>query len=114
MRRRDDRVSPEAQQYRKLYKTARWQRLREAQLTAHPLCDRHLKRGHTVRASVVHHLEAHKGDLVKFFDPANLQSLCAPCHDGDVQSEEKVGYSTEVGADGWPSDPRHPQNRTSP
>jgi hypothetical protein len=62
-------------------------------------------------ATVVHHIEPHKGDEVMFFDPANLESSCKPHHDGDAQSEERMGYSTEVGADGWPIDTKHPANR---
>jgi 5-methylcytosine-specific restriction endonuclease McrA len=110
-RRRDDRRSPGAQQWRKLYKGARWQRLREQQIRSHPLCERHRKKGHIVPATVVHHVDPHRGDPVKFYDPANLESVCAPCHDGETQSEERLGYSTQVGADGYPVDPRHPSNR---
>jgi hypothetical protein len=58
----------------------------------------------------VHHKEAHKGDPAKFFDPSNCEAVCKPCHDGELQSEERVGYSTEIGADGWPVDVRHPIN----
>jgi 5-methylcytosine-specific restriction enzyme A len=105
-----DRRSPEAQLYRKLYKTARWQRLRERQLAEHPLCERCLKRRRVTAATVVHHVEAHRGDTFKFFG-GPFESSCAECHDRDAQSEERIGYSREIGADGWPVDPRHPQHR---
>jgi 5-methylcytosine-specific restriction enzyme A len=112
MKRRDDRRSPEAAAYRKMYKTQRWQALRKAQLTAHPLCARCLKMTprRLTPAAIVHHAKEHKGDLALFYDPANLESLCAPHHDGDVQSEEKLGYSTEIDVSGWPVDPKHPSN----
>jgi 5-methylcytosine-specific restriction endonuclease McrA len=112
--RRDDRRSPEAAAYRKLYKSARWQTLRRAQLTQHPLCRRclHSTPRKLTPATVVHHIREHKGDEVLFFDPANLESSCKPHHDGEAQSEERVGYSTEVGVDGWPLDHRHPHNRS--
>lgn len=102
--------SDEATEYRKLYKLAAWRRLRIVQLTSQPLCDRCERQGKTVAATVVNHVQPHKGDKARFFDPANLQSLCAPCHDGAVQSEERRGYSTETGPDGYPADPRHPFN----
>jgi 5-methylcytosine-specific restriction endonuclease McrA len=112
--RRDDRRSPEAAAWRKLYKGKRWQALRQMQLTLHPLCARCLRMipRKLTPATVVHHVKEHKGDLVLFFDPANLESSCKPHHDGDAQSEERVGYSTQVGADGWPVDARHPANRS--
>ena len=110
MGRRDDRRSPEAAQYRAWYKTAEWQRLRMAQLSKQPLCERCLAKDRTTAATVVHHIEAHKGDRARFLDPTNLASSCAPCHDSDEQSEERLGYSKEIGADGWPVDPRHPGN----
>jgi hypothetical protein len=82
------------------------------QLREHPLCKRclEMKPRRLTAATVVHHIEPHKGDITKFFDPANLESSCAPHHDGDAQSEERVGYSTAVGEDGWPVDARHPQH----
>jgi 5-methylcytosine-specific restriction protein A len=61
-----------------------------------------------VRATVVHHVEPHKGDRDLFFAVSNLQSLCSTCHDGIVQIAERHGFSTEVDARGEPVDPRHP------
>jgi 5-methylcytosine-specific restriction endonuclease McrA len=111
-RRRDDRRSPEAAKYRSLYKGQRWARLRYQQLLAHPLCERCLRAtpSRLVAADVVHHIEAHRGNVAKFYDPANLASSCKPCHDSDEQSEERLGYSREIGLDGWPRDAAHPAN----
>ncbi len=53
----------------------------------------------------------HRGDRKLFWDSGNWQSLCKKCHDKHKQREERRGYSAAVGADGWPSDPRHPANR---
>jgi hypothetical protein len=61
---------------------------------------------------VVHHLDPHRGNEELFFDPTNLASSCKPHHDSDEQSEERLGYSREVGPDGYYVDPRHPSNRT--
>ena len=42
---RDDRRSPKAAAYRRLYKLAAWRRAREAQLHRQPLCELCLERG---------------------------------------------------------------------
>jgi 5-methylcytosine-specific restriction endonuclease McrA len=91
----------------------RWSKARTRYLAAHPLCVRCEARGHVAQANVVDHIVPHKGDLKLFWDPNNWQSLCKPCHDGAKQQEERLGYSTEVGTDGWPTDPRHPANAIS-
>ena len=64
-----------------------------------------------MRATVVHHRIAHKGDWQLFIDPENLESVCKPCHDSEAQQQERVGYSTRVDAAGIPEDPNHPFNR---
>lgn len=66
--------------------------------------------GRITVATVCDHIKPHKGEWSKFFDYRNVQSLCAPCHDRHKQSEERRGYSSQVGADGWPIDDRHPAN----
>jgi 5-methylcytosine-specific restriction endonuclease McrA len=105
--------SAEANEYRKLYQTKQWRILRERALLRDAFtcqrCKCMLKRGKShPQSAVVHHIEAHKGDHDKFFDLDNLQAVCWSCHSGVIQSEEKLGYSTEIGADGWPVDPNHP------
>ena len=57
---------------------------------------------------MVHHIIPHEGDLELFYNPANLRAVCWKCHSGAVQSEEVLGYSKEIGTDGWPTDPKHP------
>ena len=66
--------------------------------------------GKLVEASVVDHIEPHRGDLKKFWDRENWQALCAPCHDRHKQAAEKRGYSLSVDSRGWPVDARHPAN----
>lgn len=61
-------------------------------------------------ANVVDHINAHKGDRALFFEAGNLQSLCAWHHDSAKQQQERLGYSTQVGLDGWPLDGNHPAN----
>lgn len=108
-RRAPDQRSPDAERYRRLYKTARWLRIRLRQLAEHPLCQWCEAKGRILPATVCHHVDpASKQDA--FFDGPFL-SLCAPCHDSEAQKIEKIGYSTSIGEDGWPVDERHPANR---
>ena len=105
-----DHRSAEAAQYRKLYKTQAWKATRRQQLQQEPLCRMCMVAGRVIAATVADHVRPHKGDRVLFFDAANLQSLCAPCHDGAKQQQERLGYSTQIGYDGWPVDDNHPAN----
>jgi len=108
-----DRRSPEAEAYRRLYKDNRWRGkhgIRARRLAAEPVCRRCKQQGRITIATVVDHIKEHKGDPRLFFDYDNTQSLCAPHHDSEKQSEEARGYSTAIGEDGWPEDPRHPAN----
>lgn len=96
--------SAEAQRYRKLYKTARWQRTRGATLLRdNYLCQWCKKRGHITIATVCHHEDKDsKADPATFFE-GPFVSLCAPCHDGDAQSLERDGkVKPIIGVDGWP------------
>jgi 5-methylcytosine-specific restriction protein A len=94
------------------YDSTRWQRLRKQQLLQHPLCVICARRGWVTPATVVDHVEPHRGDWLKFCTSA-LQSLCKACHDGDKKTIEARGYSTEIGVDGWPVDPMHPAYQSS-
>ena len=113
---RIDRRSDEAAEYRKLYKTARWRRLR-VQVIQRDMgtCQRCkvpvVYHSTSPRSAVVHHVKAHKGDEVLFFDESNTELVCKQCHDGAIQFEEARGFSNEIGLDGWPTDPNHPSNR---
>lgn len=69
----------------------RWQLARERYLLDHPLCVYCARRGMTTAAGVVDHIVAHCGDQDLFWDEANWQSLCKPCHDSDKQREERLG-----------------------
>jgi 5-methylcytosine-specific restriction endonuclease McrA len=97
------------------YNLAIWHKgLRPAQLKKEPLCRMCAAQGKTVAATVVDHIEPHRGDWDKFTDPDNLQSLCKHHHDSVKQQQERRGYSTQIGQDGWPVDPQHPANRNLP
>ena len=92
------------------YKTARWQRLRRAQLREHPLCVFCLERGHVSAATIADHIQPHKGDWTAFCT-GKLQSLCEPCHKATKRQIELHGYRTDIGLDGYPTDPNHPFNQ---
>ncbi len=63
--------------------------------------------GKVTQATVADHIEPHRKNVFKFWHGA-LQSLCAHHHSQAKQIEEGLGYSIEVGADGWPTDSNHP------
>ncbi len=89
----------------------RWRKAREAYLRAHPLCAGCKAAGKITPASDVDHIAPHRGERKLFWDRENWQSLCTSCHSSHKQREERRGYSSALGPDGWPVDPRHPANR---
>jgi 5-methylcytosine-specific restriction protein A len=99
------------ERYHHYYNTKMWRQLREVILAEQPLCQECLKRDVVRSATVVHHLQPHLGNWELFKDPNNLQSVCSPCHDGEIRQVEQHGYSDRIGADGWPVDPAHPANK---
>jgi hypothetical protein len=89
--------------WRQLYHTNRWHKRRARQLGEHPFCELCERRGLAVIATIADHHPPHCGDLRMFwFGP--LRSLCEACHAGPA----RLGYSKEIGLDGWPTDRRHP------
>lgn len=95
--------------YKHLYKTKQWQRLRQEQLRKSPMCQcPHCREG-TREATVVDHIEPHHGNRRLFFDRKNLQSMAKECHDIFKQSQEKGGAGFEQGCDehGWPLNSDH-------
>jgi 5-methylcytosine-specific restriction enzyme A len=87
-----------------------WRRRRKLQLREHPLCAYCLERGVTTPAAIADHIEPVAGDWNRF-RLGRLQSLCTSCHASLKAFEENRGYRSDIGADGWPTDPRHPANR---
>ena len=104
-----------AKKYHVLYQSKHWQTVRRQVLTRDQYkcqqikCNVHLTAGRQgPNSAVVHHIKPHRGDLELFFDFSNLQAVCKSCHDGELQSIESRGYDTQIGNDGWPTDPKHP------
>lgn len=72
--------------YRTVYNTSQWRKLRDAYISAHPLCERCLERGVVRPAKEVHHvtpISTATSDLEMKdlgFNPTNLMALCEECH----------------------------------
>ena len=60
---------------------SRWRKASKRFLEAHPLCEECKRQGRYVKATVVDHIEPHRGDPKLFWDEGNWQALCKPCHD---------------------------------
>ncbi len=67
----------------------------------------HAALGQVVPASVVDHIEPHRGDSALFWDSGNWQALCKRCHDAHKQRQEHGGLLPGCGLDGMPLDPAH-------
>ena len=103
--RRDDRRSAQAIEWRRLYKTARWQAIRKAQLAAFPLCQTCMTRGHVTPATVCNHANKDSKATVEGFYEGPFSSECAPCHDSVIQKQEKRGHIIGCDESGIPLDP---------
>lgn len=93
-----------------LYSTALWRKLRADHKRSHPFCEFCLRRGLRVQMKHVDHKIRHGNDPKKFYDPANLQSLCERCHNSAKQRMERGGRLLGADSDGMPTDPNHPWN----
>lgn len=96
--------------YQHLYGSQRWRNRSKHQLREHPLCAYCLEKGKIIAATVSDHVQPHHGDEVLFWF-GELQSLCYQCHNSAKAAQEKRGYSTQIGEDGWPIDRNHPANK---
>lgn len=59
---------------------AKWRAYRAAFLRSHPLCAACAELGVVTPATDVDHIRPHGGDWSLFWDRANHQALCHPCH----------------------------------
>lgn len=69
--------SPE---YRTLYQTERWQKMRHKALSKDPVCPICLHRGQVVPATDVDHVFPHRGNPGDFYDMDNIWCLDQACH----------------------------------
>jgi len=70
------------------------------QLSAHPTCLWCEQEGHTVQATVAHHIEPF-GDSWFLFMTIPLISLCVPHHNRTAQQHERGRQPQEIDADGY-------------
>lgn len=76
---------------RRLYKTTRWRKTRMRVLTRDLFtCQMCGRIEIDTSRLVADHRIPHRGDEVLFWDEANLWCLCAPCHNGEKQRQERA------------------------
>lgn len=68
---------------------SRWEKARAGYLKKHPLCRYCEQDSRLTPATVVDHIVPHRGDRSLFWESSNWQPLCAPCHNGRKQREER-------------------------
>lgn len=81
--------SAKAKDYNRLYKTARWLRVRKSWLIRHPICVDCESRDVVRPATIIDHIIAHDGDVVLFWDSTNYQSLCVKCHNRKTSRHDR-------------------------
>jgi 5-methylcytosine-specific restriction endonuclease McrA len=74
------------------------------------MCVLCLAEGKLAPATVVDHVAPHKGDQRLFWDTANWQALCKPCHDRHKQRQERTGVLVGADVSGMPVDAAHHWN----
>jgi hypothetical protein len=77
--------------------TAQWDKASKQHLQLHPLCVGCAAIGETVVATLVDHVEPHKGDLNKFWNANLWQSSCRWHHDVIKQRLEAMAERGEIG-----------------
>ena len=82
----------------RMYDTPRWRKLRDLVLLQEPLCRMCSAMGRVTMATVVDHITPHKGDMARFWDWNNLQSLCVACHSRKTAREDGGFGNRMVGA----------------
>ena len=70
----------------------RWQMARKQFLASHPLCVECEQSGRLTPATVVDHIQPHRGDPALFWDERNWQPLCKKCHDRKTRLEDQLKY----------------------
>lgn len=76
--------------------TTRWDKARKHYLMIHPLCACCQAQGMVHPATVVDHVEPHKGDMVKFWNSSNWQPLCEWCDKNIKRAVENAWLNGKV------------------
>jgi 5-methylcytosine-specific restriction endonuclease McrA len=71
--------------------TYAWQKASKAYLREHPLCVMCARLRRVTAATLVDHIEPHRGDMELFWNRRNWQSLCTTCHSSVKKREEAGG-----------------------
>lgn len=75
----------------RLYDLQRWRDMRARHVHRSPLCVKCSRKGLVVKGEEVDHIIPHCGDERLFWDEANLQTLCNPCHSEKTAQEDGLG-----------------------
>jgi 5-methylcytosine-specific restriction enzyme A len=86
---------------------SKWQSYRTRFLRENPFCRLCWQAKRQSRATVVDHIQPHKGDKTLFWARSNHQALCQTCHDGTKKQLEVSGTLRGCDASGVPLDPTH-------
>ena len=97
----------------RLYNSRAWRKRAMRQLADEPMCRICASQRRVTAATVADHIEPHRGDSEQFWN-GSLQSLCAPCHSGPKQVQDRTGVLRGCDADGTPLDPGHPWREAVP
>lgn len=73
---------------------AKWRKARSRYLKQHPLCVRCEVQKKLTKATVVDHIQPHRGDQTLFWDEMNWQALCKSCHDKKTMTEDRIPVYT--------------------
>lgn len=69
----------------------KWQRYRLKFLERNVLCVMCAAQGKVTAANVVDHIVDHRGNQDLFWDKANHQALCQPCHSAKTAADGGIG-----------------------
>jgi len=99
---------------RRLYDSRRWRKAAKFFLSQeeNTLCKICLSFGRETLATIVDHIQPHKGDVNKFWSIDNWQGLCKHCHDSIKQSQEHGKLLHGANIDGMPIDSSHHWNKS--
>lgn len=75
-------------QARQWYTSPRWAKARRHHLQREPLCVACKQHGVIRTATIVDHIEPHRGNADLFWDSENWQSLCEQCHNRKSATEK--------------------------
>lgn len=91
---KDEKKHKESKNWRWLYNSKNWKRVRSKVLLVSPFCVECSKDGIKTVANEVDHIKPHRGNIELFQDLTNLQALCKSCHSRKTMNELNLGKKT--------------------